>query len=135
MPVKTIKMVTESVGFFALIFVLMLLALSVAHGITPSFEKAKAIAIHGTPNAKGDNFVWRDVNEEGTVTRYVVGYLPNNKLIGLMIIKGSVKAIVVFGEETGVYEAGLYADGTLVQHKFISEEDAEQFAALVIKNF
>ena len=119
-----------------IVLAMVVLLLFTAPGGFPqssSFKEAKIIALTAKPDANGNFFISKN---KSSGLQVAVGYLPQQKYIGLMVTDPEgIRIVVVYDESDGRYEGGIYQNGQQVGHWNLTEEQAEKIACKILEDF
>ena len=115
----------------------LLCVVAFAHGQnkpSPTFELVKETALKSDQDENGDYLT--DIVVDNI--RYTCCYLPRFNCIGISIlnIESKIISIVLWDEETGMYERRVYTpEGDVVLDVMLSQETADVIAKRVLEMF
>ena len=81
------------------IYVLLWVGLALAEAPAP-FEKAKGYALNAKSDSSGNHLLIIERNIEGGLTKYILGYLPQHKIIGVGQIGNFGICVFQYQEDT-----------------------------------
>ena len=112
--------------------ILILVLAAVTFGACPApFEKAKQIALRGTPNEKGLYIVTYNVNKNGEEVIYLIGYSPQYKIVA---IGKSAEGAVIYEYDEDSCECTVYVINVMFRMRVpIDREEAIKQAFLIFR--
>lgn len=119
-----------------ILFIVLFASFVFAINLTnPIFAEIKALALVAPINKNGAYFLSREIQDETCKIIYVIGYTPEEKLIGVIIIQGYRRTVVTYDEKNGEYVIGVFNGNRIIFTQKISEVDAVKIATSILELF